>query len=177
MVVPPADIPEPLEMDGDWLVTQGDSAAYYYEYTLGSTYEWTFTGASEEQVLTIFAISLLWDSLGWQQVCVTETNQDGCQGMPVCEDVFVEDDVWSVDETASHNLISAFPNPATHELFVRVPAELQGTSFVVMDARGAHVKTGQLLGERVRLEVHDLPVGSYLLKPSKSRAVPFQVKR
>ena len=43
---------------------QGDSAAYYYEFTQGSTYEWTFTGATEEEVNQIFAISLLWDSVG-----------------------------------------------------------------------------------------------------------------
>ena len=39
-------IPEPFDLTGDTPVAQGDSAAYYYEYTLGSTYDWTFSGAS-----------------------------------------------------------------------------------------------------------------------------------
>ena len=36
---------------------QGDSA-YYYEYTLGSTHEWWYSGL-EEQELASFAISVL----------------------------------------------------------------------------------------------------------------------
>ena len=51
VTVEPADIPEPLELEGDVEVVQGDSAAYYYEYTLGSTYEWSYSGALEEQAL------------------------------------------------------------------------------------------------------------------------------
>ena len=175
VIVPPADIPEPMEMDGDWLVTQGDSAAYYYEYTLGSTYEWTFTGASEEQVLTIFAISLLWDSLGWQQVCVTETNQDGCQGMPVCEDVFVEDDVWSVDETDSHNLISAFPNPAADRLTLLVSPQLLGAKYVILDALGHQVDQGELQRTSSDVDVSGLPAGHYVLKPEGHSGLTFQV--
>ncbi|MDG1674459.1 MAG: SprB repeat-containing protein, partial [Flavobacteriales bacterium] len=38
VVVPLADIPESLELTGNDEVVQGDSAAYYYEYTLGSSY-------------------------------------------------------------------------------------------------------------------------------------------
>ena len=43
-----------------------------------------------------FAISLMWTD-PVSGVCVTETNQDGCTGNPVCMEVFVEDDVWSVE--------------------------------------------------------------------------------
>ena len=43
---------------------QGDSAAYYYEYTLGSNYTWTYTGAEEQQVFNSFAISLMWTEPG-----------------------------------------------------------------------------------------------------------------
>ena len=61
VTVPPAEIPVSLELNGDTEVVQGDSAAYYYEYTLGSTYEWWYSGALEEQALASFAISVLWD--------------------------------------------------------------------------------------------------------------------
>ena len=51
------------------------TAAYYYEFTLEAI-TWTYTGAQAQQVFNSFAISLQWDSLGMQQVCVTETNED-----------------------------------------------------------------------------------------------------
>ena len=96
VVVLEADIPDPLVLNGNDAVVQGDSAAYYYEFTLGSDYAWTYTGAQAQQVFNSFAISLQWDSLGMQQVCVTETNEDGCVGPEVCLDVWVEDDVAQV---------------------------------------------------------------------------------
>ena len=96
VVVLEADIPDPLVLNGNDAVVQGDSAAYYYEFTLGSDYAWTYTGAQAQQVFNSFAISLQWDSLGMQQVCVTETNEDGCVGPEVCLDVWVEDDVAHV---------------------------------------------------------------------------------
>ena len=108
VVVDPADIPEDLELNGNASVVQGDSAAYYYEYTLGSNYTWTYTGAEEQQVFNSFAISLMWTEPGFHEVCVTETNQDGCTGNPVCMEVFVEDDVWNVEgPTELDHLIAA----------------------------------------------------------------------
>ena len=35
VVVPAAEVPPSFELDGPSSVTQGDSAAYYYEFTLG----------------------------------------------------------------------------------------------------------------------------------------------
>jgi len=174
VVVPPADIPEPLELNGDWDVVQGDSAAYYYEYTLGSTYEWTYTGATEQQVLTIFAISLQWDSIGTQQVCVTETNQDGCIGLPVCEDVFVQDDVWSVEESGSSATLSAFPNPTSDMLTVSHPSLVLGGEMEVVDPKGQVVRSFEVQTNPAVLFVGDLPSGMYFLRLGNSDALPFQ---
>ena len=113
------DIPENLELNGNASVAQGDSAAYYYEYTLGSNYTWTYTGAEEQQVFNSFAISLMWTDPGFQEVCVTETNQDGCTGNPVCMEVFVEDDVWSVEGAPGLNHLIVQPNVASDLLVVQ----------------------------------------------------------
>ena len=42
----------------------GDSTVYEYTYTTGSSYEWTFHGATPLVVSDIFAISLLWATEG-----------------------------------------------------------------------------------------------------------------
>ena len=174
--VAPADIPDPLELSGDASVAQGDSAAYYYEYTLGSEYAWTHEGATEQQVFSIFAISVQWDSIGFQNICVTETNQDGCVGNPVCLEVFVEDDVWSVNESAARPSLSAFPNPATHQLSIQVPDDLLNANYIVVNGLGAQVDQGRFVGNLHLLNVQALPAGTYLIQ-SLGASLPFQVRR
>ena len=173
MTVEPADIPEPLELEGDVEVVQGDSAAYYYEYTLGSTYEWSYSGALEEQALASFAISVLWDTTGY--VCVQETNQEGCVGDPVCLDVTVFDDVWSVGEVALLPCLMAYPNPAIDQMTVRVPSELLGHRYTIFNALGSQVDEGKFDGEHHVIDVEAWPAGQYLLKLSSSTGIAIRV--
>lgn len=172
--VPSAEVPETLELTGDAYVVQGDSAAYYYEYTLGSTYEWTFTGAIEEQVLTIFAISLLWDGLEWQEVCVIETNQEGCTGEPVCMDVYVEDDVWNVEETV-HSKLTIFPNPAADFITIQIGIEDHGKEYQLFNSTGAVVAEGILREGLCQIDVRDLSDGQYVLQIERGSAFALQV--
>ena len=175
VVVPPAEIPESLELDGNTEVTQGDSAAYYYEFTLGSTYEWWYEGALEEQVLASFAISVLWDTTGF--VCVQETNQEGCIGEPVCLDVFVQDDVWSVSDLDPMTGLSLFPNPVTDFLQVEVTPQLLGRPFQILDAVGKAVWTGAFEQSLHTVDVQALVPGQYFLVPDVGAPTTFQVQR
>ena len=175
VTVEPADIPEPLELEGDVEVVQGDSAAYYYEYTLGSTYEWSYSGALEEQALASFAISVLWDTTGY--VCVQETNQEGCVGDPVCLDVTVLDDVWSVGEVALLPCLMAYPNPAIDQMTVRVPSELLGHRYTIFNALGSQVAAGRFDDPSMTLDVEAMPAGQYLLKSKSGAVLSFHVLR
>ena len=175
VVVPPAEIPESLELNGDTQVTQGDSAAYYYEFTLGSTYEWWYEGALEEQVLASFAISVLWDTTGF--VCVQETNQEGCIGEPVCLDVFVQDDVWSVSDLDPMAGLSLFPNPVTDFLQIEVTPQLLGRPFQIVDVIGKTVWNGALEGSLHTVDVQALAPGQYFLVPDAGAPTTFQVQR
>ena len=134
----------------------------------------TYTGATEQEVLAIFAISLQWDSIGWQEVCVTETNQDGCIGLPVCEDVFVQDDVWSVEESGSSATLSAFPNPTSDMLTVSHPSLVLGGEMEVVDPKGQVVRSFEVQTNPAVLFVGDLPSGMYFLRLGNSDALPFQ---
>ena len=175
VVVPPADIPESLGLAGDTFVAQGDSAAYYYEYTIGSTYEWSFTGATEEVVSNIFAISLLWDSLGTHDVCVVETNQEGCSGEPVCLTVMVEDDVWNIQERQAPQTISIHPNPASVLVNMTIPAEMTDATYTIFNGIGAVVTRGDVQNKELVLNVSEWPSGPYVVALDRGNRIRFHV--
>ena len=176
VVVLEADIPDPLVLNGDDVVTQGDSAAYYYEFTLGSDYAWTFTGAQAQQVFNSFAISLQWDSLGMHQVCVTETNEGGCVGTEVCLEVWVEDDVASVQQVPAAPALAAYPNPVQHTLTVQCEMCDAGDEVQVWNNLGALVRTFTWEDTRTQpLDVTPLSAGLHLLQVGAS-TTPFIVK-
>jgi hypothetical protein len=137
VVVLEADIPAPLVLYGDGTVVQGDSAAYYYDFTLGSDYDWSYTGAQAQQVFNSFAISLQWDSLGMQQVCVTETNEEGCVGPEVCLSVWVEDDLDRLENVTAAPLLVAYPNPVGQRLLLHCEACQGGDAVQVWNSVGA----------------------------------------
>ena len=89
----------------------------------------------QKKCCDIFAISLLWDSLGTHEVCVTETNQEGCSGDPVCVSVFVEDDVWNIFEASQEASLHVFPNPASGMLTIVVPSKDSQEEFVIYNTR------------------------------------------
>jgi hypothetical protein len=160
-----ADIPDPLVLNGVDAVVQGDSAAYYYDFTLGSDYAWTYTGAQAQQVFNSFAISLQWDSLGMQEVCVTETNEDGCVGPEVCLDVWVEDDVARVAQAPVAPLLMAYPNPAQERLTVQCEACQAGEQVQVWNSVGVLALTFTWEGGATQpLDVKSLPAGVHTLQ-------------
>ena len=165
IVVPEADIPDPLVLNGNDVVVQGDSAAYYYEFTLGSDYAWSHTGAQAQQVFNSFAISLQWDSLGMQEVCVTETNEEGCVGPEVCLDVWVEDDLAQLEHVPTVPTLVAYPNPVGQTLLLHCEACQVGDAVQVWNSAGALALTftWQGAGEQA-LEVAALAFGLHVVQ-------------
>ena len=174
VVVPPADIPESLDLLGITSVVEGESAAYYYEYNQGSTYEWILDGATALQLSNTFAISVTWDSTG--SVCVRETNTDGCVSELVCLEVDVEDDVWNVGEN-DVKPFRIFPNPASHVLNLLVQPEFLGQTLHVVDAQGRTVKATTLNQASFGLDVQAYPAGLYFLHLPGQQSQTFQVQR
>ena len=172
VTVPPADIPESFDISGATYLVEGESAAYYYEFTQGSTYEWTLNGATALQLTNTFAISVVWDSSG--TVCVQETNTDGCSGDMVCLEVEVEDDVWSVDEK-DVNTFSIFPNPTSQVLNLRVQQECLGQMLRVHDVKGRIVLVSEVSQLSSCLDVHTFPAGLYFIDIQGQQPQPFKV--
>jgi hypothetical protein len=174
VVVPPADIPESFDILGITSVVEGESAAYYYEFTQGSTYEWTLDGATALQLSNTFAISVTWDSTG--TVCVQETNTDGCVSEIVCLEIDVEDDVWNVEER-DVDTFRIYPNPASHALNMLVQPEFWGQTLHVLDAKGRTLKVVTLSQGSSILDVQACPAGLYFLHLPGQQPQTFQVQR
>ena len=173
-VVPPADIPESYDISGITSLIEGESAAYYYEFTQGSTYEWTLNGATSLQMDNSFAISVVWDSSG--TVCVQETNTDGCVGEVVCLDVEVEDDVWSVNEPDAI-AFNIFPNPTAHTLNLRVQQGCLGRKLRIHDARGRLLFVSEVTQLSSHVDVQSFPAGLYVIDIQGQTPQTFNVLR
>ena len=147
-------------------VMAGDSTVYEYTYTTGSSYEWTFQGATPLVVSDIFAISLLWATEGEGFVCVQETNANGCVGDQVCLDINVS---VGVDDVDSQDNILAYPNPTYGEFFCTLPntAVSDFKSWNLIDLSGAEVLHGNLSSPTNDIHTFDftgIASGSYLLQ-------------
>lgn len=161
-----ADIPVQGELEGNVDVMAGDSTVYEYTYTTGSSYEWTFQGATPLVVSDIFAISLLWATEGEGFVCVQETNANGCVGDQVCLDINVS---VGVDDVDSQDNILAYPNPTYGEFFCTLPntAVSDFKSWNLIDLSGAVVLHGNLSSPTNNIHSFDftgIASGSYLLQ-------------
>ena len=138
ITVEPAILPDPLDLEGDTEVMIGDSSLYEYEFTPGSSYEWTFFGADSLVVSDIFAISLLWAIEGEGWVCVQETNATGCVGDQVCLEINVG---LGIDELNTYS-IDAFPNPTPGNLTVASDYLTGSQKWMLIDMNGSIISTG-----------------------------------
>jgi hypothetical protein len=164
--VPYADIPVQGELEGSIDVMAGDSTVYEYTYTTGSSYEWTFQGATPLVVSDIFAISLLWATEGEGFVCVQETNADGCVGDQVCLEINVS---VGVDDLHSQDKILAYPNPTYGKFYCILPNSTVSdlTSWNLIDLSGSIVRHGNLSPPTNNIHAFDftgIASGSYLLQ-------------
>lgn len=174
VTVEPAIVPDPLDLEGNTEVMVGDSSVYEYEFTAGSTYEWTFSGADSLVVSDIFAISLLWADGGEGWVCVQETNATGCVGDMVCLDINVG---VGVDELNASS-IDAFPNPTPGNLTVSSKQLIGAQNWMLIDMNGSIVSTGQTTPSngQYRLNFDNAATGSYILIIGEE-ALPIQIEK
>lgn len=69
------------------------------------------------------------------------------------------------------NDVKVYPNPATHQLNIDIPASIKGKVLVdVMDSDGKVVLQSSLSAAHNNLDVSELPVGTYLIKLSHKGA-------
>ncbi|MBM71613.1 MAG: hypothetical protein CL847_02380 [Crocinitomicaceae bacterium] len=176
VVVDAAIIPIDGDLDGETEVLLGDSSVYEYDFTVGSTYEWTFGGADSLVVSDIFAISLLWTTEGGGFVCVQETNSNGCVGDQVCIEVNVN---VGIDELGNNDSILIYPNPNSGDFSCSIPNITGLKPWRLFDMRGTEIKSGisnSNLSNIYDFNFPDLISGNYILL-IESKAVPVVIEK
>ena len=169
-----ADIPDPLVLNGKRCGARRQRGVLLRIH-VGKRLRWTYTGAQAQQVFNSFAISLQWDSLGMQQVCVTETNEDGCVGPEVCLDVWVEDDVAEVAPCLCPRRCWPTPTLSKRRSWC-MRACKAGKRCKVWNSVGAVMQTSIWEGSQFQsLDVTSLPAGLHMLQVSAA-TTPFIAK-
>jgi hypothetical protein len=134
---------------------------YTYTNTAGSSYDWIATGGDIVGGQGDNVVSVVWNVEGSGQICVLETNADGCSGEEVCFDVNIT--LTSVDELLEGTL-DVFPVPAVNDLQVVWTGPTVDNAFVVLrDATGRNVLNAQVT-QRDVLDVSALSSGTYMLE-------------
>jgi hypothetical protein len=67
-----------------------------------------------------------------------------------------------INETATNNLFTVYPNPAKSQINVKVDATLIGASYAIYDNIGKVTLTGKINAENTVIELGSLSGGIYL---------------
>ena len=174
ITVEPAIIPIDGELEGDTEVMIGDSSLYEYDFTAGSTYEWTFYGADSLVVSDIFAISLLWSTEGEGLVCVQETNSSGCVGEEVCLNINVS---MGLEELFGDNEIIVFPNPNRGEFSCILTEFERLQDWILLDINGSELSRGKVRSSTntFKFNFNELSAGQYILVID-DKAIPILIE-
>ncbi len=71
-------------------------------------------------------------------------------------------------ETFGSFQLVIYPNPASDHIEIKVPTQLIGTDFTVVDNLGRNVASGKFATELFKFNIHHLAPGAYLIKESKN---------
>ncbi len=153
--------PQPMTSAISGAAAAGNGTVENYNVTLtgGSTYSWDITGGTQASGGTSNNISIMWDDMGATgQVCVTETSNAGCEGIPVC--LIVDLMEVSTSDIELTKGLRIFPNPTTGMLFIEsneAPEQIQ-----VFDILGQQLKTANTQSNTIDLTTFS--TGVYLVK-------------
>jgi hypothetical protein len=80
-----------------------------------------------------------------------------------------------INESASNNVFSLFPNPAKNQINVKTDVKLLGSVYVVYDNTGKLVLTGKINSENTVIEFGNLSNGIYLFSVGENMKQTFRV--
>ena len=134
--------------------------AYTYAMTPGSTYTWTCTGGTIESGNGTNAVEVVWTESGIGELCLTETNVDGCLGEEVCLEI-------EIISTGLHEhfkpSVNIFPNPASTSITISIDPSLINAAYKMFDVQGRMVNEGVLKSVSTTLNTLPLASGNYVI--------------
>lgn len=133
---------------------------YSYPELAGSTYEWTCTAGAIQTGNGTNEIEVIWSETGSGEVCVTETNSEGCIGEQVCAAVAI---LPTNVEDIHGDHFTIYPNPASTSITISTEATLLNSLYRVSDVQGKLVMEGALRNTTTVLNTVQLSNGQYTL--------------
>jgi len=145
-----------------------ESEAYLYYETEGSTYEWVCTGGVIISGNGSFQIEVTWAEQGIGELCVVETNAEGCVGEQICIDVAVIPTNIGEEEQVN---ISIFPNPASTSFTISADDRFINTTYRLFDSQGKLVLQGTISANTTLVQTNDFSSGNYTLSISNGKQI------
>ena len=129
---------------------------YSYPNTSGSTYEWTISFGDITNGEGTSEIEVVWWGETEGQLCVVETNSEGCSGDIACINVTITNGISEADLAQ----ILIYPNPTSDILNV----ELNGSNLISVYDLTGRVVIQTFIREKGMIDVSGLQRGTYLIK-------------
>ncbi|MEO1436555.1 MAG: T9SS type A sorting domain-containing protein [Bacteroidota bacterium] len=128
--------PTIVNVAGPTISNGGDQNTYAVAPASGSTWDWEITGGTQQTGASTNIISVLWDNgITAGEVCVTETDVNGCESDEFC--IMVDLMPSSIEEVFEANNLEIFPNPTSGQLNITMSNQAQ--SIEVFDVIGRSV--------------------------------------
>jgi hypothetical protein len=154
-----------LDINGLDQVNMGSNSSYFVSNSSNSTYDWqlnslgTITSGQGNN-----SINITWEQEGTASLCVTQTDQNGCEGQQFCMDVSISD-VTNIDESNSLLNAHVYPNPFNQELNIEFFNQTkEKRQIMLLDLQGRLVYSSESYSDKVIIKRDQLKSGSYLLK-------------
>ncbi|MGC6428271.1 MAG: T9SS type A sorting domain-containing protein [Flavobacteriales bacterium] len=152
-----------LSINGQTNVVENNSYSYSVPQNSGSTYQWSLSSSG-----TITSgqgtnqISLNWGSTGAKDLCVIETDANGCQGEQSCLDIVVGE-ATSLEEKENGYLV--YPNPTTNNFFINFLTNAeQEREYSLFNLQGKLIEKKVTKSNTSSFQTNLLPSGIYYLK-------------
>ena len=153
---------ETFTIEGDATPDALVELIYSYPNNEGSGYEWSITGGVIDSGQGTNSVTVLWATEGLQELAVTETNEDGCEGELVTLNVIVSSTGISEDEFEKSSF-SVHPNPSSTVIYLDTDLpELKQSPVWLLSSRG-EIVVKQDVSPSLVLDVSEVNSGLYLL--------------
>jgi hypothetical protein len=154
-----------LNISGLTQVNMGSTLSYSVLNNTNSTYDWelsSFGTISSGQGTN--SINIAWSQEGTASLCVTETDENGCEGLQSCQDISISEST-SIDFTNPFSDPLVYPNPFSEELNIEFFTTVkENRQIMLFDFQGRVVYSTESISNKVSLKLDQLKAGSYILK-------------
>lgn len=154
---------ETFDITGEVAPVQFSETVYSYPFNASSDYEWEVGSGTIISEID-GSITIEWTEPGFNEVCIIETDSDGCTSAQVCLAVNVSLFIGITEGEASMSNIHIYPVPAVDVLNVS-GLDYQNYNFWIYNAQGQMTQSGFLnSADTYQLQVETLSKGIYVLR-------------